>query len=133
MRPPQIPSLGQFSPQCLGVISHVPLWVAVLTVTLRYAVGPLWSAGRPVWLRRFAAEEDALSPNVPDQESGAGQPSSRKSWTAWTLSLLLSVIASAALGAIGASVWPEHAQLYFTYVFPNVSGSSMRKVPSERC
>jgi hypothetical protein len=90
-------------------------------VTLRYGVGPVWNARRPLWLRRFAAEEDALPPNVGDQESGAGQEFHRKSWTAWTLSLLLLSVGAAALGAIGTMVWPELAQLYFTYILPNVS------------
>ncbi|KAK3294513.1 uncharacterized protein B0H64DRAFT_189203, partial [Chaetomium fimeti] len=114
-----IPSSGQFSPQCLGVVAHFPFWVAILTVTLRYGLGPAWSAYRPIWLRRFASEKDELSANVPDQESGAG-PAVRKCWTAWTLSLLLLNLGAAAVGAIGALAWPEHAQLCLTPVVPCV-------------
>ncbi|EAQ87755.1 hypothetical protein CHGG_04374 [Chaetomium globosum CBS 148.51] len=112
-----IPSSGQFSPQCLGVVAHIPFWVAILAVTLRYGLGPAWSAYRPVWLRRFAAEQDELSSNVSDQESGAGS-AGRKSWTAWTLSLLFLNVGAAALGAFGALVWPEHAQLCMTPIIP---------------
>jgi hypothetical protein len=120
---PQIPSRGQFSPQCLGVLGHVPLWVALLAVTLRYAVGPVWKAHSPIWLRRFAAEKDALPSGATDHESGAGRAA--KSWTVWTLSLLLLSLAAAALGAVGAAAWPEHAQLYLTYLFPHVSCLSL--------
>ncbi|KAK4034999.1 putative ATP-dependent permease [Parachaetomium inaequale] len=114
-----IPSLGQFSPQCLGVVGHIPLWVAVLTVALRYGLGPAWSAYRPLWLRRFAAEKDGLPSGASDQESGAG-PAFRKSWTVWTLSLLLLSVGAAVLGAAGALAWPEHAQLCLTPVFPSI-------------
>jgi hypothetical protein len=115
-----IPSSGQFSPQCLGVVAHIPFWVAILTVTLRYGLGPAWSAYRPIWLRKFNAEQDALSSTVPDQESGAGS-AGRKAWTAWTLSLFSLTGAAAAVGAIGALAWPEHAQLCLTSVIPCVS------------
>jgi hypothetical protein len=116
---PQIPSLGQFSPQCLGVIGHLPLWVAILTVTLRYGAGPAWSR-RPIWLRNFAAEEDASVSGALDQESGATPMPRGKPWTAWTLALLFLSVGAAALGAVGAIVWPEHTQLYFASVLPSV-------------
>jgi hypothetical protein len=43
-----------------------------------------------------------------------------KPWTAWALTLLFLSVAAAALGAIGAIVWPGYAQLYFTSVLPSV-------------
>lgn len=123
----QIPSLGQFSPQCLGVVGHIPLWVAVLTVALRYGLGPAWSTYRPIWLRRFAAEKDGLPSGASDQESGAG-PAFRKSWTVWTLSLLLLSVGAAVLGVVDALAWPEHAQLCLTPVFPSVRPPIIRVV-----
>jgi len=121
----QIPSIGQFSPQCLGLIGHIPLWVAVLTVALRYGAGPAWNAYRPIWLRRFAAEEDASPSGAPDQESGAPAKERAKSWTAWTLFLLFCNGGAAALGAIGTIAWPEHAQLLITSILPSVSQISI--------
>ncbi|KAL2132622.1 hypothetical protein VTI74DRAFT_3586 [Chaetomium olivicolor] len=115
-----IPSLGTLSPQCLGVIAHVPLWAAILTIILRYGFGPAWNAYRPIWLRRFAAEQDALPSGTPDQESGAGGSSQSKSWTWWTLSLFFQSISAAVVGAIGAVAWPEHAQICMMPVFPSV-------------
>jgi hypothetical protein len=45
----------------------------------------------------------------------------QKTWTAWTLSLFFLTVAAAAVGAIGALAWPEHAQLCLTSVIPCVS------------
>lgn len=120
---PQIPSLGAISPQCLGVIGHIPLWTALLTVALRYGVGPLWNAYRPIWLRRFAAEQDAPTSVPADQESGLGLASRKRPWTAWTLSLLLLSLGAAALGAAGAVIWQDHAHVHLTPVVPTVRSS----------
>ncbi|KAL2164779.1 hypothetical protein VTH06DRAFT_74 [Thermothelomyces fergusii] len=114
-----IPSLGQLNPQCLGVVGHIPLWAAVLTVTLRYGLGPAWSAYRPIWLRRFAAEKHVLPSRVPDQESGT-RGSFRKSWTAWNAALLFLNLAAGLLSIIGALARPENAHLSLIPVVPSI-------------
>ncbi|KAK4125586.1 P-loop containing nucleoside triphosphate hydrolase protein [Parathielavia appendiculata] len=114
-----LPSLGQFSPQCLGVLGHIPFWTAIVTVAIRYGARSLWNAYRPVWLRRFAAEKDASPPSVSDLEPGTGTASAGKSWTPWTFSLLLLSVGAIALGSVGAAVWPEYAQLCLASVIPN--------------
>ncbi|KAL2189974.1 P-loop containing nucleoside triphosphate hydrolase protein [Thermothelomyces heterothallicus CBS 203.75] len=108
-----------FNPQCLGVIGHIPLWAAVLTVTFRYGLRPVWSAYRPIWLRRFAAEKHVLPSSVPDQESGTSG-SFRKSWIAWNGALLFLNLAAAFLGVGGALAWPEHAHLSLIPVVPSI-------------
>ncbi|KAK4134040.1 hypothetical protein BT67DRAFT_305322 [Trichocladium antarcticum] len=114
-----MPSLGTISPQCLGVVGHIPLWTAILTVALRYLVGPVWTARRPLWLRTFAAEQNE-APSGSDREHGTGLVSRTKAWTVWTLSLLLLSVATAALSAIGAAVWQHDAPVFVTPVIPSL-------------
>lgn len=128
--PPQIPSLASFSPQCLGLVTHIPLWIAVVTVALRYGIGPVWNICRPSWLRRFAAEEDVLPVGAADQESGAGRAPVAMTWTRRTLCLLLLSIGAAALGAIGVVVRPEYAQIFLMPVLPSVCCLLGLPVPS---
>lgn len=116
----QIPSLGQLNAQCLGVIGHIPLWAALLTVAFRYGLGPAWSAYRPIWLRRFAAEKYELPSGVPDQESGGTGKSFRGSWTAWNVALLCLNLAAAFLCVGGALARPDHAHLSLIPVVPSV-------------
>ncbi|KAK4652217.1 hypothetical protein QC762_609180 [Podospora pseudocomata] len=118
-----IPSLGTFSHQCLGVVGHVPLWIALLTVTLRYGLGPVWSRYRPTWLRRFAAEETTIS--AIDQETGDSLGVKRSKWTIWNLSLLLLSVGAPLLGVTGAVIWPENAQVLLMPVGPAVISSTM--------
>ncbi|KAL2267116.1 hypothetical protein VTJ83DRAFT_4393 [Remersonia thermophila] len=134
-----IPSLGQFNPACIGLLSHIPLWVAVVTVVLRYAAGPAWSVRRPLWLRCFAAEEhDGPSPSrsasLGDGESGiAGEPRDRaKSWTPWTLAVLVCSAGAAVSAAMGAAVNPGHAQLYLGSFVPAIISCLMLAVERPR-
>ncbi|KAL1838103.1 hypothetical protein VTJ49DRAFT_3034 [Mycothermus thermophilus] len=123
-----IPSLGQFSPACLGLLAHIPLWIAVVTVVLRYAAGPVWNARRPIWLRCFAAEEHdgpslSRSGSSGDGESGCANLPPRelaKAWSPSTLTILVCSAGAVVLGAIGAATNPDHAQLYLGSFVPGV-------------
>ncbi|KAK4188759.1 putative ATP-dependent permease [Podospora australis] len=116
-RPSRIPSLGTFSPQCLGLIGHIPLWIAILTVTLRYGVGPAWSRYRPAWLRKFAVEPITVSA---DQETGQPQSHAGRRWTASTLTLLLLNVITTLLAVVGAVIWKGHSQIYLIPAAPSV-------------
>ncbi|KAK0726683.1 hypothetical protein B0T21DRAFT_38789 [Apiosordaria backusii] len=111
-----IPSLGTFSPQCLGVVGHIPLWIAFLTVTLRYGLGPVWARYRPFWLNRFAAEKKATS--TVDQETGDVSEVRRSRWTTWTFSLLLLCVGAVLLGITGAVIWSDVAQILLIPIGP---------------
>ncbi|KAK4199978.1 putative ATP-dependent permease [Triangularia verruculosa] len=113
-----IPSLGTFSHQCLGVVGHIPLWIALLTVTLRYGLGPVWSRYRPAWLRKFATEETTLP--ATDQEIGLSSGNRRSKWTSWTSSLLLLSLGAIMLGTAGAVLWQDVAQILLIPVGPAV-------------
>ncbi|KAK4169958.1 putative ATP-dependent permease [Cladorrhinum sp. PSN259] len=115
-----IPSLATFGPECLGVIGHVPLWMALLTVTLRYGVLPLLDRHRPVWLRRFAPEELEKPVSDGDQEVGGSMRAPRKAWSIWVMSLLLLCSCSIAVGALGASIWSNMTQVFLTPLIPSV-------------
>lgn len=118
----QIPSSpGSLAPQCLGgVVAHLPLWTAVLVVTLRYASGPVWRR-RPPWLRRFANEKGRVG--LGDEETGEDQLSlnQAKSWTPWWLALLLLSLAGVVSGVTGAVLFPPLAQQLTIPVYPSVS------------
>ncbi|KAL2019279.1 hypothetical protein VTK56DRAFT_9823 [Thermocarpiscus australiensis] len=118
-----LPGQATLSPECLGVVEHIPLWIAILTVALRYAAGPVWNVYRPVWLRRFAAEDDASRSGFADQESGTRLAPGSKPWTGWTLCLVLLSAVTAVLDAIGAAAWPRYAHVYLAPVIPiTISG-----------
>ncbi|KAL2120981.1 hypothetical protein VTJ04DRAFT_5008 [Mycothermus thermophilus] len=110
-----IPSLGQFNPTCQPLLSHIPLWVALVTIVLRYAAGPAWNRHRPIWLRCFAREECDDAPPLRLQEGGeegvvgagsaaaaAGQPRELgRKWTPWTLAVATCCGAGVVLGTVG--------------------------------
>ncbi|KAK4172619.1 hypothetical protein QBC36DRAFT_362228, partial [Triangularia setosa] len=125
-----IPSLGTFSHQCLGVVGHIPLWIALLTVTLRYGLSPVWSRYRPIWLHNFAAEATTLS--AVDQETGDSLRVRRSRWTTWTLSLLLLHVGAIALGIAGAIMWPDVAPVLLIPVGPTVISSIILALESPR-
>jgi len=116
----QIPSPGPLAPSCLGVVGYIPLWTAVLVVTLRYASGPVWRR-RPPWLRRFANEKDSVG--LRDEETGEDRLSLKQDqpWTAWGLALLLLSLAAVVAGVVGAVLLPPLAQQLSIPVIPGVS------------
>ncbi|KAK1755846.1 putative ATP-dependent permease [Echria macrotheca] len=112
-----VPSAGTFGPQCLGLVGQIPIFTALLVVVLRYGLAPLWHR-RPIWLRKFAAEEDDLA-SLRDEEAG-GNANTRASrpWTAWTLALLISTGSAPILAGITAILWPEYSLLSLIPVIP---------------
>ncbi|KAK0721995.1 hypothetical protein B0T26DRAFT_850270 [Lasiosphaeria miniovina] len=118
-----IPTTGTFGTDCLGVIGHIPLWISVLVVLLRYGLGPVWRF-RPQWLRRLGSEEaEAASAlgRAGDEEVAAS--ARQRPWTAWTVSVLLLTILAAACGVAGALIWPRHRLQYMVPVIPNIISS----------
>ncbi|KAK3319209.1 hypothetical protein B0H66DRAFT_476069 [Apodospora peruviana] len=126
-----IPSLGTFGPQCIGVVGHIPLWIAVTTVFLRYGVGSsvLWKRYRPLWLRRFAAEKDASNDGDEGDLQGRQRP-----WTRWTVGILVLTLATAAVGAIGAVLWRRRdlPQIFTVPVFPSLVSALMLTIDRPR-
>ncbi|KAK1834205.1 putative ATP-dependent permease [Podospora conica] len=117
----QSPSLGlgTLTPQCLGVVGHIPLWTAVLVVTVRYASGPVWHR-RPPWLRRFANENDSLG--LRDEETGEDRLSRKRirPWTAWGLALLLLSLAAVASGVVATVLFPPLIQQLAIPILPGI-------------
>lgn len=52
----KIPSQATLGSHCIGVVGHIPSWISLAILFLRYTLSPLWRR-RPIWLRKFAAEE----------------------------------------------------------------------------
>ncbi|KAK4226740.1 hypothetical protein QBC38DRAFT_219190 [Podospora fimiseda] len=119
-----ISSLATFSPQCLGLIGHIPLWISLLTVTIRYGAVPFWSQHRPIWLRKFSAEEHVKAlPDDVDQEIGGSTVVARKPWSSWTVFLSVLTLLTAVLGAVGTTTSSDMAQLFLIPVVPSIVSS----------
>ena len=116
----KIPTVGTFGPDCLGVVGQVPLWIAALVVVLRYMFGPLRGLLLPQWLRTFAAETPDRGN---DEEAGGPTAIHPKTWTQWTVCLVLLNITAATVGAMGALVWPGRGQQFLMPVIPSVGVS----------
>ncbi|KAL2153477.1 hypothetical protein VTH82DRAFT_4632 [Thermothelomyces myriococcoides] len=93
---------------------------------------PAWSAYRPIWLRRFAAEKYELPSGVPDQESGGTGKSFRGSWTAWNVALLCLNLAAAFLCVGGALARLDHAHLSLIPVVPSIISAIVLAVERPR-
>lgn len=99
-----------------------------MTVLLRYGLGNtgLWKTHRPLWLRKFAAEEQTPE-FARDNEGGAQRETLLQTysrpWTRWTLAVILSTLATTVVGITAALVWQDHhyAQVYTIPVAPSVS------------
>lgn len=109
------------------MVGTIPLWIALLVVTLRYAVGPAWRAHRPIWLRTFAAEGDALPAGAQDQESGrasglGGGRGSPKAWTVWTAALVGLGLVGVVMDVLGVVVVRAGlGSMHAVWVLPSVS------------
>jgi hypothetical protein len=117
----QIPFLGTFGPQCLGVVGQFPALVAILVVALRYGAGPVWHR-RPVWLRKFAEEETPRS--VSDEEAGGrggASPGGSRAWTSSARALFSLSLVGVVVGVVGVVFSPTSAQLPWMPVVPSVS------------
>jgi len=117
----QIPSLGTFGPQCLGILAQLPLFVALVVVVLRYGAAPVWRR-RPIWLRRFAAEE-VLAPEG-HEEAQALRPSSRRVFrglTPSTMTVLWLSVITAVVGVVGVCFRSKSTQQFWMPVIPSVS------------
>ncbi|KAK3390752.1 hypothetical protein B0H63DRAFT_466399 [Podospora didyma] len=111
------PAEGTFGPECLGVVGQVPLWITTLVVVLRYVFGPLRGLLLPQWLRTFAAESPAQGN---DEETGDPSAANLKTWTPWTMCLVLLSVTAVNVGAMGALVWPGRGQQYLMPVIPSI-------------
>lgn len=116
----QAPTAGIPGPQCLGAVGLIPLCTAIAAVVLRYAFRPLWRR-RPIWLRKFAAEEeDLVSQN--DEEVAQSSPSqAARAYSSWTLALLVLTGAAGVFGSAITAVWPATSQMSLAPVIPAVS------------
>ncbi|KAL1867541.1 hypothetical protein VTK73DRAFT_4120 [Phialemonium thermophilum] len=101
-----IPSRAAIGPHCVGIVVHIPGLVALAVLLLRYACAPLWRR-RPLWLRKFAAEEDLEAP-----------PKALSSPWTWSLCSLLSLSLLGVVGGIAASLATGPGPIYSTPVLP---------------
>lgn len=136
---PQIPSLANFGPHCLGIVGHIPVWISLLVFVLHYAL--LWlDRWRPIWLRNFTAKDDEARLQNYDQEASANHDESfedtpllsrqrpivhsrKKIWTRWTLCLLVLNLTGAIISILGAAMAhqsPTEIQLHLIPLIPNV-------------
>ncbi|KAK0714732.1 hypothetical protein B0H67DRAFT_644566 [Lasiosphaeris hirsuta] len=101
----QIPTQATFGPQCLGIVGHLPLWMALAVAVLRYGLAPVWHR-RPIWLYKFAVEEKSFTPLDNGEASESQSRRGSKVWTAGTIGVLVYTITAALLGGAGAVIWP---------------------------
>ena len=116
----QVPTAGMLGPQCLGAAGLIPLCTAITAVVLRYALHPLWRR-RPIWLHKFAAEEEDLASRN-DEEVAQGSPSQgTRPYSSWTLALLASTGAASIFGGVTTAIWPATSRMSVVPVIPAVS------------
>lgn len=112
----KVPALGRISTQCLGVVGHIPLWISVLVFVLRYGFHGLWNR-RPVWLRKFAAED-----NLTSRTDGMGTHKERP-LARWAIFLLALATSGIILGVLGVAIW--RVPVYQIPIVPNVSSHAV--------
>ena len=105
----------------MGILAQLPLFVALVVVVLRYGAAPVWRR-RPIWLRRFAAEE-VLAPES-HEETQALRLSSRpvfRGLTPSSLTVLWLSVITAVVGVVGVGFRSKSAQQFWIPVIPSVS------------
>jgi ABC-type multidrug transport system fused ATPase/permease subunit len=86
------------------VLVYIPSFFALAVILLRYGLQPAWRR-RPIWLRVFAAEEEASTDILSADESGEDGcldgPSrpKRKLWSGWSGLLFFVALVGVGLGA----------------------------------